>query len=224
MNGVNFDFRADGLRVSASDSKRLYHDVISDVVADGNPRITLPGKIAKCVAGLLHTGEEEKVSVVYNDKMIGFSQAGIRIIGCLLEGKYPNVEAILPKNSDKVVTVEREKILSVIKRVLIGAADQDKLVKVTFDGNTSLYIETRDEDFGRSASAVCDTVSQSGIEESFTMSFRGDALMKNISVFRKSDTVTFFMTERFRAMVIKSSPDSHRLALGMPYVDSSAKN
>ena len=79
----------------------------------------------------------------------------------LVDGKYPNYEAVIPKENPNVLTVDRVQFLSSIKRVSIFANKSTHQIKLHIAGS-ELSISAEDLDFNNES------------KERLTCSFDGD--------------------------------------------------
>ena len=63
----------------------------------------------------------------------------------LIEGPYPNFEQVIPKDNDKVATVDREALEAAVRRVAVMADDQTQRVRLSFsNGGVDLKVQTPD--------------------------------------------------------------------------------
>lgn len=214
MAGVNYDISGDELRVGASDTKRLFYDVIRGVGSQENVSFTMPKKSVQSIVTLFGGSDEIKISV--NQKMCGVERDGMQIMCRLLEGKFPRILSVIPKNKDRVAMVDRGKLSAAIRRVLIASDPATQQIIITYDGVRSMKIETESADIGRAAQVNCDTVSQTNIDNGMKISFRGNFLLDVLASLKGSQNVAIMMSEPSRASLIKSKPEDERLMLLMP--------
>lgn len=213
--GVAFDFRADDLRIVASDTKSLFCETIPDVSsANGNERLVIvQAKMASRLASIFTTGKDDTIEVSYNARQVCFSQGETTLQGTLIEGKYPRYEVILPKNNHIFVTIDRTQLLQAIKRASIACNSVTEQIALDFDGVESLVISASDIDYSVSSSVKIKTVSQNGtpIRIGARSSFVREAV-SNMG----ADAVTFSMSEPARPMIIQGVQSSNRIVLIMP--------
>lgn len=217
MGGVNYAIEEDKLRIAASDQKSLYLDRISNLennTADGRS-VTISKKIASCAASIIECGDGQYVKVTFNDANIKFEQGGTIVLGRLIEGKFPAVERVIPKNNDKVVTLDRNKLSELIRLASLCGSEATNRIKMTF--STLLYnIDAEDIDFGRNGTVGGEVIDVKGISEDFAICFNSKALLSIAGMFKGSDSICFMMSQPNRASVIKASEDAERLTLIMP--------
>ena len=215
MNGIHFDFFTDGMVCATSDGHKLarYKDK-SITMDDGGttPNFTLPKKPANILMSVLNVFDG-KVKLSFNDKAISLNNLDFKLSARLLDFKYPNYEAVIPKNSPITITIDKNSMLNALKRVLPMANDSSYLVELDFT-NGQVTISAKDLDFSKSASETvacdCDTELKIG--------FKGSTLieiLRNIN----DDNVVIELDNPSRAGVFFSAFELTRdeyLSLCMP--------
>jgi DNA polymerase-3 subunit beta len=68
----------------------------------------------------------------------------------LIDGKYPNYEAVIPKENPNVLTIDRQQFLSSIKRVSIFSNKTTHQIKLKLAG-AELMLSAEDLDFSNEA-------------------------------------------------------------------------
>lgn len=64
-------------------------------------------------------GSEEDVLIEYNESNAKFVFDNIELVCRLIDGKYPNYEAVIPKENPNKLNIERSQFLSSVRRVSI---------------------------------------------------------------------------------------------------------
>jgi len=109
--------------------------------------LTLPIKLAKIIIDLAPKEEEEKVSIEIGEKNVSVCFRDIRIVYRLQDGKYPNFRSVIPKNNDKYIRTETNRILSSLKRAFIFADRGESPVTLqAFDSSMKLISRSADVD------------------------------------------------------------------------------
>ena len=106
MSGVFFQFSTEGLTFVATDAHKLVKYTRSDVQASQNGRVHHAQKPLNLIKGIL-AGSEEDVTVEYNDSNAKFSFSNTELVCRLIDGKYPNYEAVIPKENPNKLTIDR---------------------------------------------------------------------------------------------------------------------
>ena len=87
--------------------------------------------------------DDFKIKVEYNESNTFFSFKNINLICRLIDGKYPNYDAVIPKENPNKLNVDRAAFLNCIKRVSIFANKTTHQVE--------LHVSAEDLDFANEA-------------------------------------------------------------------------
>ena len=123
MSGVFCQFTTDDITFAATDAHKLIRFTRTDCSADGYSSFILPKKALNLLKGTLPNIEDE-VNIEYNESNAVFAYGHIKLICRLIDGKYPNYEAVIPQENPNKLTIDRVSLLSSIKRVSIFAIKQ----------------------------------------------------------------------------------------------------
>ena len=149
MSGVFFQFTGDGLTFVATDAHKLVRYRRTDFSAPATAEFILPKKPLNLLKSTLGTGDNE-VEVAYNEQNAQFTYDGVTLICRLIDGKYPNFEAVIPKNNPNRLVVDRGAFLSSVKRVSIFSNKTTHQIRLKVAGN-ELHISAEDLDFANKA-------------------------------------------------------------------------
>lgn len=149
MSGVFCDITNDQITFVATDAHKLVRYSRFDAKSDLSTSIILPSKPLNLLKNSLSSKEEE-VSIDFNQNNAFFSYGDVKLICRLLEGKYPNYEAVIPKQNPNVLTVDKQLLLNSIKRVSIFANKSTYQVKFKIAGR-ELNISAEDLDYSNEA-------------------------------------------------------------------------
>lgn len=160
MSGVFFQFREDGLTFVATDAHKLVKYSREDISASQAAEFIMPKKPLNLLKGIL-AGSESEVLIEYNDSNAKFTFDDTELICRLIDGKYPNYEAVIPKENPNKLTIERNQFLSSVRRVSIFSNKTTHQVRLKIAG-AELNISAEDVDYSNKA------------EERLTCSYQGD--------------------------------------------------
>ena len=129
LMGVLFECAGNVLRVVATDTHRLAHKE-TDLNGDyTNCAIIVPAKPLVELERVLKNNSEEMVSLRFNSSQVQFLTAEMALTSRLLDGQFPNYEKVIPKTAERRATVEREDLLSAVRRVdVVARASSQKMV------------------------------------------------------------------------------------------------
>lgn len=160
MSGVFFQFSSEHLTFVATDAHKLVKYRRNDVKASEVAEFIMPKKPLNLLKGIL-AGSEEQVKVEYNDSNAKFSFENTELICRLIDGKYPNYEAVIPKENPNKLTISRNHFLSSVRRVSIFSNRTTHQIRLRIAG-AELNISAEDIDYSNKA------------EERLTCAYQGD--------------------------------------------------
>jgi len=162
MSGVFFQFTPEHLTFVATDAHKLVKYRRSDVQASEVAEFIMPKKPLNLLKGIL-AGSEEDVTISYNDSNARFSFGKTELICRLIDGKYPNYEAVIPRENPNRLVIQRGQFLSSVRRVSIFSNKTTHQIRLKIAG-AELNISAEDVDYSNKA------------EERLTCSYQGDDL------------------------------------------------
>ncbi len=148
MSGVFCQFSPQDIIFVATDAHKLVRYRRTDSEATGSSSFILPKKPLNLLKSNL-TGTEE-VLLEYNESNAVFTFNDLVLICRLIDGKYPNYEAVIPKENPNVLTIDRLQLLSSIRRVSIFANKTTHQIKLKLAGS-ELALSAEDVDFSNEA-------------------------------------------------------------------------
>ena len=149
MSGVFFQFHQDGLTFVATDAHKLVKYSRSDVSANDSAEFIMPKKPLNLLKGILG-GSEEDVLIEYNETNAKFSLSNTVLICRLIDGKYPNYEAVIPKENPNKLVIDRTQFLNSVKRVSIFSNKTTHQIRLKIAG-AELNISAEDIDYSNKA-------------------------------------------------------------------------
>lgn len=149
MNGVLFDLTPEKATIVATDAHRLVRYINTCMHVDSPCSFILPKKPALLLRSLL-TKEENEVQVAITEKNVRFVFAGTTLVCRLIEGRFPNYNAVIPQNNSNKLIVDRITFLNAVKRVALFSNQGTGLIKLAIESD-KLHISSQDIDFSTSA-------------------------------------------------------------------------
>mgnify|MGYP001165451349 CR=1 FL=1 len=159
MSGVFFEFTTEKISFVATDAHKLVCHSRNDIKADSTTAFILPRKPLMLLKNTLE--EDVDIKMEYNETNALFTFNDSTIICRLVDGKYPNYEAVIPKENPNKLNIETSLLLASIKRVSIFANKTTHQIKLKITGS-ELLITSEDLDFASQA------------EERLTCQYEGD--------------------------------------------------
>ena len=149
MSGVYMQVGGDSLTMVATDSHRLVRFKRNDVKANTEASFILPKKPLNLLKNLLGYANAE-VEIIFNEKNASFTFENIRLVCRLIEGRYPNYEAVIPKKNPFKLNMQRDDLMNSIRRVAIFSSKSTNQVKLNIQGS-ELQLTAEDLDYSNSA-------------------------------------------------------------------------
>ncbi|MGA0435163.1 MAG: DNA polymerase III subunit beta [Flavobacteriales bacterium] len=196
MSGIFFEFYSDNVRFVATDAHRLVRYARNDVQASSNAQFIVPKKPLNLLKNA--SSHAEKVNMVYTDSNVRFEFDNVTIICRLIEGKYPNYEAVIPKENPNRMVINRQDFLQAIRRVSIFANKTTHQVRLKLAGS-ELVVSAEDLDFANEAS---ERLSCSYAGEDMEIGFNSRFLMDMLNNLSSTE-VSLEMSAPNRAGIIK---------------------
>ena len=149
MSGVFFQFSPESLTFVATDAHKLVKYTRTDVNADQTAEFIMPKKPLQLLKGILQ-GIDTEVTINYNETNAVFL-FGDAVLTCrLIDGKYPNYEAVIPKENPNQMQVNRVEFLNSVRRVSIFSNKTTHQIRLKLAG-AALQISAEDFDYSNSA-------------------------------------------------------------------------
>jgi len=149
MSGVFFQFSPESLTFVATDAHKLVKYTRNDVSANEVAEFIMPKKPLNLLKNIL-AGSESDVVIEYNESNAKFTFNNSVLICRLIDGKYPNYEAVIPKENPNKLTLDRSSFLNSVRRVSIFSSKTTHQIRLKMAG-TELNISAEDIDFSNKA-------------------------------------------------------------------------
>ncbi len=160
MSGVFFQFSTDNLVFVATDAHKLVKYTRNDISASQTAEFIMPKKPLNLLKSFL-AGSEEDVIIEYNDSNAKFIFENTEMVCRLIDGKYPNYEAVIPKENPNRLVIDRNQFLNSVRRVSIFSSKTTHQIRLKIAG-AELNISAEDIDYSNKA------------EERLTCDYQGD--------------------------------------------------
>lgn len=150
MAGVLCELNEDNITFVATDAHKLVKYKRTDYSPQNASNFIIPKKPLNQMKNILTGDDEEKVNVRFNEENAFFTFNNVNVICRLIEGKYPNYDAVIPKDNSGTLTVDRQALLSAMRRVSIYANQSTHQVRFAITGQ-EMVLSAEDLDFSNEA-------------------------------------------------------------------------
>lgn len=213
MAGVFCDLHDNDITFVATDAHKLVRYRRTNVNPGSQVSFILPKKPLNLLKNTL-ANDESQVKVEYNEKNTIFSFDNYRLVCKLVDGRYPNYEAVIPKENPNVLTVDRMAFLNVIRRVSIFANKSTHQIRLKITGQ-ELLLSAEDLDYSNAAQ---ERLSCSYNGEDMDIGFNSRFLIEMLNNL-EAEEISVHMSQPNRAgLIIPDSNDENEdiLMLIMP--------
>ena len=196
MSGVFIQLSSTGLTFVATDAHKLVKYERSDIKTDKTSELIIPKKPLNLLKSVL-LGKESDVAINHNISNIEFKFDNYILTCRLIDGKYPNYEAVIPEENPNILTIERISFLNSLKRVGIFSNKTTHQVRLKIAG-TEIQVSAEDIDFSNKADERL-TCSYNGID--IQIGFNARFLVEMISNL-ESEEIRFELSSPNKAGLI----------------------
>ncbi len=160
MSGIYCEMGSDGIRFVGTDAHKLVRYSRTDLSSPQNGSFIFSKKPLQLIKSTLAAIDSD-VHIEFDSKNVKLSFEDYVVIARLIDGKYPNYEAVIPKDNPNKMLVSRVSLLGSIKRVSIFSNKTTHQVRLRISGS-ELSLSAEDLDFSNEAN------------ERLTCSYEGD--------------------------------------------------
>lgn len=147
MCGVFIAIDQNGITFVSTDTHKLSKYNTGEAKSDKINSYIIPKKPLSLLKNLLQVGE---VNIEYNSSNVSFVFADTKIVTKLIDSKYPNYDAVIPKNNPNILKIDRKGFLESIRRVSVFSNKSTSQICL---GLTKDNIEVKAEDLDYSNEA-----------------------------------------------------------------------
>ena len=213
MNGVFLNLAPSSLTFVGTDAHKLVkYEVETENTETAS--FILPKKPANLLKSIL-LKEENDIEIAFDSKNAVFKLKNHTLVCRLIEGNYPNYNAVIPANNPNKVLVDRAELINGIRRVAVCSNPTTNLIRMNIGGD-KIGLTAQDLDFSVSAN---ETISCSYEGQPIPIGFKSTFLVEILSNI-DTPTVVIELADSTRAGVFKPVYDdkqtSSTLMLLMP--------
>ncbi len=150
MTGVFMAMSDTCLTFVATDAHKLVRYRRMDVKSDAAASFIVPKKPINQLKNILAGRADEPVHVEFNNTNASFTFGEYKLICRLIEGRYPNYEAVIPTTNPNKLVVDRQLLNAAIKRVAIFSSKATHQIRFKITGQ-ELVLTAEDLDYSNEA-------------------------------------------------------------------------
>lgn len=210
LTGVLFAYDGAMLTVVATDTHRL---AVMRLAKDGigsEMTAVVPEKALRAMKNL-PMGAEDVVTVQFNDQRLSVDAGEARVVAQLLSGAFPNWERVVPQESTRSWTLDRNELAQNLKRALILARDSANRVRFSGQGD-HVVLSARSEEKGEAKEDIPVIGKNGDVEIAFNGRYVEDFVRA-----LKVDGIRIEMTEPSRPAIFRPvDEDANQFCVIMP--------
>ncbi len=150
MSGVFCQLTDENITFVATDAHKLVRYRCTDVKSKGETQsMIIPKKPLVQLKNILPQNDTA-VKIDFNQKNASFSFDNVNVVCRVIEGKYPNFDAVIPLQNNKNLIIDRLQLLNSLERVSIFANQSTHQVRFKISGR-ELILSAEDLDLSNEA-------------------------------------------------------------------------
>jgi DNA polymerase III subunit beta len=149
MTGVKFELDTNSINFVATDAHKLVLHTVKKIVIEETGGFIVPRKALNLLKSAL-PGDDTLVTVEHNSTNVFFSFKEIHLVCRLIDQKYPDYTAVIPKDNTNILTINRAEFLNTLRRISIYSNKTTYQVRLKIKGS-ELQVSAEDLDFSNQA-------------------------------------------------------------------------
>lgn len=149
LTGLNLELRDDGVTMVSTDGNKLVKYERNGMDVNVSDQFIIPKKALTLLRNTLPGGDEE-VKLTYNKVNVLFSFGEVKLICRLIDERFPDYNAAIPKEAPNELRLERQPFVSALKRISIFSNKTTYQVKFSMNGG-ELELSAQDVDYSNEA-------------------------------------------------------------------------
>lgn len=223
LTGVLLSYGVGKLRAVATDTHRLAVREMDALEGSGPDVQGVAPAGAMSEVLRMAAGDEGVVTVTISENQIQFrvddekTGSGTTLVTRLIEGQFPSYERVVPQSHDKRLTIERESLLSALRRAAIvareGSANRVILRTNRDDDSDRLTITAQSGNLGDALEEI--EIAREADEEEVEIAFNAKYLIDVLNVLDGAG-LYLELTESLRPGVVRPTETSDYFCVLMP--------
>ncbi|MDP6929685.1 MAG: DNA polymerase III subunit beta [Planctomycetota bacterium] len=150
INGVLIDVDAEIVRLVATDGRRLSlsYESIKGKAPTKKVSAVVPPRALQALVKAIPEASSEEVEIQIGPKQISFSFGNTILVSQLLESRFPDYEAVIPKMADTSAEISRDVLEKKLRQVAVLSSGDVRMVSFKFE-DTGLLLSAESSGVGR---------------------------------------------------------------------------
>ncbi len=211
FRGGLLDIREDSLNIVATDTKRLsLYRLLLEKGEQKKCKCLLPYKLLSMLPSLV---DDDAIDISIGKNQISFKYKDTYLVSQLLSGSedFPDYEKVIPDESkQKEIFIQRDTLLSTLKRISLFTSDRYNKVKISFGKNVAVFAVESPE-VGEAQEKM--DIEYSGQEQD--LAFPPVSLVEFLQLL-EGEQVRFGFTSEKTPVLLRDSQQADYLYVAMP--------
>ena len=170
--------------------------------------VIIPHKAIKEILRIIDSNDSGTVAIINNQIYVKVKE--VELLCKLIDGNYPDYEAVIPKDSSNKVKIPKDRFAIVLRQALIAAEEPSKQVRLEFSSdNLTLSSATP----GTTEASISIPIEYSG--EEVKIAFKGEYLSDIVKSIHDNEIVMEFKTSS-SPVIFRDPSDLQYIAVVMP--------
>ena len=197
LNGAKFVLKPESLAMVATDGHRLaLVEVMYEAGITEEVGVILPKKTIFELGKLLVEGDGD-VLFERGENHLFFDVGGRMLISRMIDGQFPAYERVIPKENDKNIEFERERLTNAVKRVALLSNERSRSVKIEI-AKGKVEVTSSSSEFGEAREEL--VVDYTG--SPLTISFNAQYVLDFLNVV-ETDVVALSLKDEVSQAIMK---------------------
>jgi DNA polymerase-3 subunit beta len=210
LNGMLWEMQGDHFKVVATDGHRLAMATLDKVSPGGeNRQVILPRK-GVIELGRLLQEKDETIQILIGSSHLRATTAAVTFSSKLVDGKFPDYQRVLPRNTDKQVLADREDLRAALARTAILSNEKYHGVRLQMQEN-ELTIRANNPEQEEAEETISIDYPYAPLEIGFNVSY----LLDVMGVI-PGDTVKISLSDANSSALVEDNTNADALYVVMP--------
>jgi len=198
------------LRAVATDGHRLAQaQVARPEGARGMPGVIVPRKTVLEIVKLME-GEDGEVEIALSSSKIRFAVGRLVLTSKLIDGTFPDYERVIPRNNDKIMTVDAKLFANAVDRVSTISLEKSRAVKMNL-GQGRLTLTVNNPDSGSAEEEIAADYDRDPLDIGFNSRY-----LMDVAGQITSGEMTFRLADAGSPTIVADPADEAALYVLMP--------
>ena len=209
MGTVCLQCSMDRVVVAASDGHKLYKQVIEcpgymkhvGFPADGSAQLLIPKGAMAALMGAF--GGAGTLTVTADTRRIMFQLGGTTLNLSSIEGKFPNVDSVIPKDNPYKVQLSRESLKMALRRISLSSDGDTNFATMKSDGTSFIVEASNDADARQGSERVAVQQSDAFLPQGFKIGMKLSNVIELLDMLDE-DSICLFFSDPTRPILLRN--------------------